>query len=93
MTHGEALTRPFAALEKYAGWLAKDHVSNAVRAGVQALGTAMDVGSDTSALMLTLASDIRRLPSGDVRKMLRKSFGEVGAALSTIEQTRHAPDA
>ena len=42
----EALQRPWAELERYAGWLAKDHVSVVVRADVQALGVAIDAGND-----------------------------------------------
>ena len=73
----EALKRPLFDLERYAGWLAKDHVSVAVRAGVQALGAAINAGSETSLLFLTLEKDIGRLPSGDLRKMLRKAVGEI----------------
>ena len=76
-----ALKRPLSELERYAGWLAKDHVSIAVRAGVQALDAAVDVGSDTSLLLLTLDKDIGRLPSGGIRKMLRKALGEIRAML------------
>jgi hypothetical protein len=61
--------------------LAKGRVSVAVRADVQALGAAMDAGSDTSLLLLTLDKDIGRLPSGDIRKMLRKSLGEIRVVL------------
>ena len=77
----EALKRPLSDLERYAGWLAKDHVSVAVRADARALGAAMEVGSDTSLLLLTLDKDIARLPSGDLRKMLRKALGEIRAVL------------
>ena len=77
----EALKRPLSELERYAGWLAKDHVSVAVRADVQALGAAVDVGNETSLLLLTLDKDLGRLPSGDVRKMLRKALGEIRAVL------------
>jgi hypothetical protein len=77
----EALRRPLSELERYAGWLARDHVSAAVRADVQALGAAMDVGNETSLLLLTLDKDIGRLPSGDVRKLLRKASGEIRAVL------------
>jgi hypothetical protein len=77
----EALTRPLSALERYAGWLARDHVSVAVRADVQALGAAMDAGNETSLLLLTLDKDIGRLPSGDLRKMLRNALGEIRAVL------------
>jgi hypothetical protein len=77
----EALQRPLSDLDRYAGWLARGRVSVAVRADVQALGAAMDAGSDTSVLLLTLDKDIGRLPSGDIRKMLRKSLGEIRALL------------
>jgi hypothetical protein len=77
----EALKRPLSELERYSGWLAKDHVSVTVRADVQALARAMDVGSETSPLLLTLDKAIGRLPSGDLRKMLRKAAGEIRAAL------------
>ena len=78
----EALQRPLYDLGRYAGWLAKDHVSVAVRADVQALGAALDVGNETSLLLLTLDRNIGRLPSGDMRKMLRKALGEIRAVLA-----------
>jgi hypothetical protein len=77
----EAVKRPLSDLERYAGWLAKDHVSVAVRGDVQALGAAINVGNETSLLLLTLDKDIGRLPSGDLRKMLRKAVGEVRLSL------------
>ena len=77
----EALTRPLSELERYAGWLGKDHVSVAVRADVHALGAAMDVGNETSLLLLTLDKDIGRLPSGDLRKILRKALREIRVVL------------
>ncbi len=77
----EALDGPLFDLGRYAGWLAKDHVSVAVRADVKALGTAMGAGTETSLLLLTLDKDIGRLPSGDMRKMLRKALGEIRAVL------------
>jgi hypothetical protein len=77
----ETLVRPLSELSRYAGWLGKDHVSVAVRADVQALGTAMSAGNETSVLLLTLDKDIARMPSGDIRKMLRKALGEIRTAL------------
>ena len=79
----EALKRPLYELERYAGWLAKDHVSVAVRADVHALGAAMDVGNETSLLLSTLDKDIGRLPSGDLRKMLRNALREIRTVLGT----------
>jgi hypothetical protein len=77
----EALKRPLSELGRYAGWLGKDHVAVAVRAGVHALGAAIDIGTDTSLSLLTLDKDIGRLPSGDLRKMLRKALGEIRGVL------------
>ena len=77
----EPLTRPLSELERYAGWLAKDRASVAVRTAVHALGAAMAVGDETSSLLLTLDKDIGRLPSGDMRKMLRRAAGEIRAVL------------
>jgi hypothetical protein len=77
----EALAGPLAELSRFSGWLAKGHVSTAVRADVQALSAAIDAGHDTSLLMLTLDKDLVRLPGGDIRNMLRRSLGHVRVAL------------
>ena len=77
----EAVKRPLSELERYAGWLAKDHASVTVRADAQALVAAIDVGAETSPLLLTLEKDIDRLPSGGLRKMLRKAASEIRSAL------------
>lgn len=78
----DALKRPLYELERYAGWLARDHVSVAVRADVHALGAAMNVGNETSLLLSTLDKDIGRLPSGDLRKMLRNALREIRTVLA-----------
>ena len=90
MPHCEALTRPLSELERYAGWLAKDHASVAVRTGVQALGDAIDLGGDTSTLLQMLDEKIGRLPGGDLRRMLRKALGEIRTALGPVESDAHA---
>jgi len=77
----EATRRLLSELQRYAGWLAKDHVSVAVRADVQALGAAMDTGNETSLLLQALDKDIGRLPSGGVRTMLRRALKEIRAVL------------
>jgi hypothetical protein len=77
----EAMAAPLSQLERYAGWLPKDRVSVAVRADVKALGAAMDAGAETSLLLLTLDKNIERLPSGDVRKIVRKALTEIRAVL------------
>ena len=85
----ETLKRRLSELERYAGWLARSHVSAAVRADVQALGAAMEAGDDTSLLVLTLDTDIGRLPGGDIRKMLRKALAEIRAVLGPIGTDVH----
>ena|SRR2546428_5368772 len=73
--------RPFSELERYAGWLGRDHVSVAVRADVHALGAAMGLGTETSPLLAILDKDIGRLPGGDLRKLLQKAVGQLRAVL------------
>ena len=60
-----------------------------VRADVQALGIAIDACADPTALLQTLETTIARLPSGELRKMLRvavanmrRGFGELNTAAS-----------
>jgi hypothetical protein len=77
----EALTRPLSELERYAGWLGRDHVPVAVRADVQALSAAIAAGDDTAVVLLNLDKDISRLPGGDLRKMLRKAVKEIHVVL------------
>ena len=81
----EALTAPLSQLQRYAGWLGKDQVSVAVRADVKALGAAMNAGGETSLLLLTLDTNVGRLPSGDVRKIVRKALIEIRAVLEPSE--------
>jgi hypothetical protein len=76
-TNAEVLGRLLAELQRYAGWLAKDHASVAVRADVRALGEAMDAGSETASWLQVLDKDLDRLPSGGIRKMLRRALGEI----------------
>ena len=45
----------------------------------------MDRGSDVSPELLTLGKDIGRLPSGDVRTMLRKTLKKLHVALAIAE--------
>ncbi len=88
----ETLERPFSELERYAGWLGKDHVSIAVRADVHALGAAIDVGTETSPLLAILDKDIGRLPGGDLRKMLQKALGQLRAVLEPSGIEAHNGD-
>ena len=58
-----------------------------MRVDVQALGAAMDTGNETLLWLVTLDKDIGRLPSGDLRAMLRKTLGKIRTALEATEST------
>jgi hypothetical protein len=84
--------RHLSDLQRYAGWLSKDHVSVVVRAEAQALGVAIDQGGDPSSWLEALDKDIRRLPSGGLRKMLCRSVAELRAVLDTAGLNEHKGD-
>ena len=72
----------YDALQRYAGWLDRERPSVTVRADVQALGIAIEAGADPSPLLETLEINIARLPSGELRKMLRVAAGRMRRALA-----------
>ena len=76
----EGLKQLYSQLHRYAGWLDRERTSAMVRADVQALGTAMEGRVDPSAVLQSLETDIARLPSGDLRKMLRVAAGQMRSA-------------
>ena len=85
----DALKQLHSTVQKYAGWLDRERTSVMVRADVRALGIAIDACADPTALLQTLETTIARLPSGELRKMLRvavanmrRAFGELNAAAS-----------
>jgi hypothetical protein len=71
-----------ATLHRYAGWLDRERASVTVRADVQALGAAIDEGADPAPLLQLLDTNIARLPSGEVRKMLRGAVIRMRHALA-----------
>jgi hypothetical protein len=79
---GEALKQLYTTLQRYAGWLDRERSSVMVRADVQALGAAIDTRVDPSPLLQALDTNIARLPSGEVRKMLRVAAGQMRRALA-----------
>ena len=78
----EGLKQLYTQLHRYAGWLNRERTSVMVRADVQALGTAMEGRVDPATVLQTLETDIARLPSGDLRKMLRLAAGQMRRALA-----------
>ena len=72
----------YEALHRYAGWLDRERASVMVRADVQALGTAIDTCTDPMPLLQALDTNLARLPSGDLRKMLRAASANIRHALA-----------
>ena len=78
----EALKPLYDTLHRYAGWLDRERPSVMVRADVQALGAAIETCADPSPLLQSLDTNIARLPSGELRKMLRVAAGQMRRALT-----------
>jgi hypothetical protein len=78
----DTLKQLFGTLERYAGWLDRERSSVLVRADVKALGVAIDTCADPSPLLQALDTNIARLPSGELRKMLRGAAGQMRRALA-----------
>ena len=85
----DALKQLYSTVQRYAGWLGRERTSVMVRADVHALGIAIDACADPTELLQTLEITIARLPSGELRKMLRvavakmrRAFGELNTAAS-----------
>jgi hypothetical protein len=77
----EALQQLYGTLQRYGGWLDRERMSVTVRADIVALGTALDACADASLLLQTLDANIARLPSGDMRKILRNTARQIRRAL------------
>ncbi len=82
MVNPGELKQLYDTLQRYAGWLDRERTSVMVRASVQALGAAMDTGADPAAPLQALDANIARLPSGELRKMLRVGAGHMRRALA-----------
>jgi len=72
----------FDALHRYAGWLDRDRTSVMVRADVRALGVAIETCVDPTPSLEALDSNLARLPSGDLRKMLRRASANIRRAVA-----------
>jgi len=78
----DALKHLYATLQRYAGWLDRERASVMVRADVQALGAAIETCADPGPLLQSLDMNIARLPSGELRKMLRVAASQMRRALT-----------
>lgn len=77
----QALKPLYDTLHRYAGWLDRERTSVMVRADVQALGAALDARADPTPLLQALDISLARLPSGEMRKMLRAASANIRRAL------------
>ncbi len=75
----EALKPLYNRLQRYAGWLDRERTSVMVRADVEALGAALNTYADPLPLLHALQTNIARLPSGAIRRMLRVAASEMRA--------------
>jgi len=78
----DALKQLYATLQRYAGWLDRERTSVMIRADVQALGAAIETRADPFPLLQSLDTNIARLPSGELRKMLRLAASQMRHALA-----------
>ena len=78
----EALKPLYDTLQRYAGWLNRERTSVMVRADVDALGAAINTCADPLPLLQALDTNIARLPSGELRKLLRVAASEMRRALA-----------
>ena len=78
----EALKPLYDRLQRYAGWLDRERTSVMIRADVQALGAAIETRADPFPLLQSLDTNIARLPSGELRKMLRIAASQMRHALA-----------
>jgi len=80
--YAEAPKRLYDTLQRYAGWLDRERTSVMVRADVEALGTAINTCADPWPPLQALDTNIARLPSGELRKLLRIVASEMRRALA-----------
>ena len=72
----------YDSLQRYAGWLDRERQSVAVRNDVLAIGIALETGVNPGTLLLNLDADLKRLPSGEVRKMLKAASARIHRVLA-----------
>lgn len=71
------------SLSRFAGWLGKGRPFDETRAHVKGLTTAFDGQVDTGPWLVLLDADLQRLPSSEVRKMLRKELEAIVVLMTT----------
>ena len=71
------------SLSRFAGWLGKGRSFDETRAHVKGLATAFDGQADAGPWLMLLETDLQRLPSSEVRKMLRKELEAIVVLMTT----------
>ena len=71
------------SLSRFAGWLGKGRSFDETRAHVKGLSTAFDGQADAGPWLILLDADLQRLPSSEVRKMLRKELEAIVVLMTT----------
>ena len=72
-----------ADLHRYAGWLDQQRTSATVRADISALAAAVNGSADAGPFLLALDGSLERLPSGEIRKLLRATAKKLRSAIAT----------
>ena len=67
-------------LLRYAGWLDRKYALT-VQADIHALATAIETKADAMPVLAVLESSLSRVPSGEVRRMMRVTSREIRKAL------------
>ena len=82
----DRVPRLLDALERYAGWLSHSGTGvpgHTLRAHVRALRDAVDAGTDPWMWIQLIDTDVRRLPGGEIPKMLRRTLAEITTVLES----------
>jgi len=91
-TAADAIARLLDSFERYAGWVShsgyKPAADNGLRAHITALRGAVGAEGETAGWMQVIDGDIRRLPGGEIPKMLRKTLAEIAVALESQHHER-----
>ena len=87
---GDTVTQLMSAFTRYAGWLGSNQPSSTLRTHAQGLEQAVDARTDAWTWIALLDLDLKRLPSGEIPKMLKRTLTQIAAALEAADRA-HVP--
>jgi hypothetical protein len=67
----------YATLQRYAGWLGKDHFAKTVKSDVKQLGDALDSGVDLRGILSDLQTNVDRLGDGELKDLLASAVAQL----------------